>query len=73
MQLVERFFAKMMQIVLLSEAIDGSGKHYKIVFGIILGSGVGGGLALIKLPVGLMELWRMGPQPTSNDWQRNCS
>ena len=26
----------------LSEAIDGSGKHYKIVYGIILGSGVGG-------------------------------
>ena len=25
----------------LSEAIDGSGKHYKIVYGIILGSGVG--------------------------------
>ena len=32
----------------LSEAIDGSGKHYKIVFGVILGSGVGGGLVIDK-------------------------
>ena len=32
----------------LSEAIDGSGKHYKIVYGIILGSGVGGGLVIDK-------------------------
>ena len=30
----------------LSEAIDGSGKHYKIVYGIILGSGAGGGLVI---------------------------
>ena len=32
----------------LSEAIDGAGKHYKIVFGIILGSGAGGGLVIDK-------------------------
>ena len=32
----------------LSEAIDGSGKHYKIVYGIILGSGAGGGLVMDK-------------------------
>ena len=32
----------------LSESIDGSGKHYKIVYGIILGSGVGGGLVIDK-------------------------
>ena len=32
----------------LSESIDGSAKHYKIVFGIILGSGVGGGLVIDK-------------------------
>ena len=32
----------------LSEAIDGSGKHYKIVYGIILGSGAGGGLVIDK-------------------------
>ena len=32
----------------LSESFDGSAKHYKIVFGIILGSGVGGGLVIDK-------------------------
>ena len=32
----------------LSEAIDGSCEHYKIVFGIILGSGCGGGLVVDK-------------------------
>ena len=32
----------------LSEAIDGAGTHYKIVYGIILGSGVGGGLVIDK-------------------------
>tara|TARA_B100000123_G_C25707886_1_gene418474 strand:+ start:211 stop:1110 length:900 start_codon:yes stop_codon:yes gene_type:complete len=32
----------------LSEAIDGSASHYKIVFGIILGSGCGGGLVIDK-------------------------
>jgi len=32
----------------LSEAIDGAGKHYKIVYGIILGSGAGGGLVVDK-------------------------
>ena len=32
----------------LSEAIDGSGKHYKIIYGIILGSGAGGGLVMDK-------------------------
>ena len=31
-----------------SEAVDGAGKHYKIVYGIILGSGVGGGLVIDK-------------------------
>jgi|TARA_Y100001970_G_C14190071_1_gene834817 fructokinase len=32
----------------LSEAIDGSAKHYSIVFGIILGSGCGGGVVVNK-------------------------
>ncbi len=32
----------------LSEATDGSAKHYKVVFGIILGSGAGGGLVIDK-------------------------
>jgi fructokinase len=32
----------------LSESIDGAAKHYKVVFGIILGSGCGGGLVIDK-------------------------
>ena len=32
----------------LSESIDGSAKHYNIVFGIILGSGCGGGFVVNK-------------------------
>ncbi len=32
----------------LSESIDGAAKHYKIVFGIILGSGTGGGVVINK-------------------------
>ena len=32
----------------LSESIDGAGKNHKIVYGIILGSGVGGGLVVDK-------------------------
>ena len=48
----------------LSEAIDGAGKHYKIVYGVILGSGAGGGLVIDKQivtgPNGLGR--RMGTQ-----------
>ena len=32
----------------LSESIDGSAKHYNIIFGVILGSGCGGGLVVNK-------------------------
>ena len=45
----------------LSEAIDGSGKHYKIVFGVILGSGVGGGLVIDKRIVN-------GPNGITGEW-----
>ena len=48
----------------LSEAIDGSGKHYKIVFGIILGSGVGGGLVIDKKIV-------TGPNGITGEWGHN--
>lgn len=48
----------------LSEAIDGSGKHYKIVFGIILGSGVGGGLVIDKKIVS-------GPHGITGEWGHN--
>ena len=48
----------------LSEAIDGAGKHYKIVFGIILGSGAGGGLVIDKKIV-------IGPNGVAGEWGHN--
>ena len=48
----------------LSESIDGSGKHYKIVYGIILGSGVGGGLVIDKKIVS-------GPNGVAGEWGHN--
>ena len=48
----------------LSEAIDGSGKHYKIVYGIILGSGAGGGLVIDKQIVS-------GPNGVAGEWGHN--
>ena len=48
----------------LSEALDGSGKHYKIVYGIILGSGVGGGLVIDKKIVS-------GPNGVAGEWGHN--
>mgnify|MGYP001208346932 CR=1 FL=1 len=32
----------------LSEAVDGAGKDYKVVFGVIIGTGVGGGIVIDK-------------------------
>ena len=51
----------------LSEAIDGAGTHYKIVYGIILGSGVGGGLVIDKKIITGSNgvAGRMGTQPNS--------
>jgi len=48
----------------LSEAIDGAGKHYKIVYGIILGSGAGGGLVIDKQIVN-------GPNGIAGEWGHN--
>ena len=48
----------------LSEAIDGTGRHYKIVFGVILGSGVGGGLVIDKKIVS-------GPHGITGEWGHN--
>ncbi len=48
----------------LSESIDGSGKHYKIVYGIILGSGAGGGLVIDKQIVS-------GPNGVAGEWGHN--
>ena len=48
----------------LSEAIDGAGKHYKIVYGLILGSGAGGGLVIDKQIVS-------GPNGVAGEWGHN--
>ena len=48
----------------LSEAFDGSAQHYKIVFGIILGSGCGGGLIINKKIVA-------GPNNLTGEWGLN--
>ena len=48
----------------LSEALDGAGKHYKIVYGIILGSGAGGGLVIDKKIV-------TGPNGVAGEWGHN--
>ncbi len=45
----------------LSESYDGSAKHYKIVFGIILGSGCGGGLVIDKKIL-------IGPNNFAGEW-----
>ena len=48
----------------LSEAIDGSGKNYKIVYGVILGSGAGGGLVINKQIIS-------GPNGVAGEWGHN--
>ena len=48
----------------LSESMDGAGKHYKIVYGIILGSGAGGGLVIDKQIVS-------GPNGVAGEWGHN--
>jgi len=48
----------------LSESIDGAGKHYKIVYGIILGSGAGGGLVIDKKIV-------QGQNGVAGEWGQN--
>ena len=48
----------------LSEAFDGSAQHYNIVFGIILGSGCGGGLIINKKIIS-------GPNNLAGEWGHN--
>ena len=48
----------------LSEALDGAARHYNIVFGIILGSGCGGGLVINKKIVS-------GSNGLSGEWSLN--
>lgn len=48
----------------LSEAIDGAGKDYNVVFGIIVGTGVGGGIVFNKRV-------HDGPQRIAGEWGHN--
>ena len=54
----------------LSESIDGSASHYESVFGIILGSGCGGGLVINKKIItgsnGLGGEWSLNQMPEMN-------
>ena len=54
----------------LSEAFDGSASHYETVFGIILGSGCGGGLVINKKIIsganGLGGEWSLNQMPLEN-------
>ena len=54
----------------LSEAFDGSASHYESVFGIILGSGCGGGLVINKKIIsgtnGLGGEWSLNQMPLTN-------
>ena len=53
----------------MSESIDGSASHYETVFGIILGSGCGGGLVINKKIIsgsnGLGGEWSLNQMPLS--------
>jgi fructokinase len=55
----------------LSEAYDGSASHYETVFGIILGSGCGGGFVINKKIIsgsnGLGGEWSLNQMPESNN------
>ena len=54
----------------LSEASDGSASHYETVFGVILGSGCGGGLVINKKIIsgsnGLAGEWSLNQMPETN-------
>ena len=51
----------------LSESIDGAGMGYEVIFGVILGTGVGGGLCIngqiITGPNGITGEWGHSPMP----------
>jgi fructokinase len=58
----------------LSEAIDGAGKGFKSVFGVILGTGVGGGIAIRRRihegPNQIAGEWGHNPLPWMTDEER---
>ncbi|NKB20627.1 MAG: ROK family protein [Alphaproteobacteria bacterium] len=63
----------------LSEAIDGAGADYNNVFGVILGTGVGGGLVVNNQSIsganGMAGEWGHSPQPRNSEnstSQRPC-
>jgi fructokinase len=61
----------------LSEAVDGSGKHSDVVFGVIIGTGCGGGLVVHqKIVNGVNSIageWGHNPLPwCEQDFQQNC-
>jgi fructokinase len=57
----------------LSEAIDGAGKGHRVVFGVILGTGVGGGIvvdgSVLTGPNAIAGEWGHNPLPGSADFQ----
>ena len=58
----------------LSEAIDGAGRGYQTVFGVILGTGVGGGIAtrqrILEGPNQIAGEWGHNPLPWMTDEER---
>jgi fructokinase len=58
----------------LSEAIDGAGRGYETVFGVILGTGVGGGIAIRRSmhdgPNQIAGEWGHNPLPWMTDQER---
>ena len=58
----------------LSEASDGAGDDSRVVFGVILGTGVGGGIVidgkLVQGPSGISGEWGHNPMPEVEDLKR---
>jgi fructokinase len=61
----------------LSEAVDGAGRDFETVFGVILGTGVGGGIAIGKRihdgPNQIAGEWGHNPLPWMTDEERACA
>ncbi len=74
---IQRYLDRVVQIAndadcfTLSEATDGAGADYRSVFGVILGTGVGGGIAINKAllagPNAIAGEWGHNPLPWRND------
>ena len=61
----------------LSEAVDGAGKNYSVVFGVIIGTGVGGGVVVNKKVLqGINKIggeWGHIPLPNRTDLEKQHS